>query len=62
VELFAKDERSSAARVQAGVGVIASLERIEIRAGLHIGLNDAAPDLEASVWLAWKWHLKHAPN
>jgi hypothetical protein len=57
VELFVKDERSTAARVQAGVGVIASFERIELRTGLHIGLNDAAPDVEASVWLSWKWRL-----
>jgi hypothetical protein len=57
VELFTKDERSSAARVQCGVGLIASLTRMEIRAGLHAGLTDAAPDLEASFWLAWKWRL-----
>ena len=25
--------------------------------GLHVGLNDAAPDLEASIWLSWKWQV-----
>jgi hypothetical protein len=57
VELFARDDRSTGTRIQAGVGLIASLTRMEIRAGLHVGLNDAAPDLEASVWFAWKWQL-----
>jgi hypothetical protein len=57
IELFVKDARSDPARVQAGVGVIAPLERFEIRAGLHVGLNDAAPDVEATVWFSWKWRL-----
>jgi hypothetical protein len=60
VELFVKDERSAGTRLQAGVGLIASLTRMEIRAGLHVGVNDAAPDLEASVWFAWKWQLDRA--
>lgn len=55
VELFVKDARSAEARVQGGVGVIAALERFEVRSGLHVGLNGAAPDIEASVWFAWKW-------
>jgi hypothetical protein len=46
--------------MQAGVGLIASLDRVEIRTGLHVGLNDAAPDLEASVWLSWKWRVPNA--
>jgi len=52
-----KDARSASARVQAGVGAIVPLERFEIRTGLHIGLNDAAPDVEASIWFSWKWRL-----
>jgi hypothetical protein len=55
VELFAKRRRGDAAHVQAGVGLLADLPRLQVRAGLHAGLNDAAPDLEASVWLAWSW-------
>lgn len=55
VELFAKRRRGDAARVQAGVGLIADLPRMQVRAGLHAGLSDAAPDLEASVWLGWSW-------
>jgi hypothetical protein len=57
VELFVRDSDTSDTRMQAGVGLIASLERVEIRTGLHVGLNDAAPDLEASVWLSWKWQV-----
>jgi hypothetical protein len=55
VELFVRDSDVREAEIQAGVGLIASLERMEIRTGLHVGLTDAAPDLEARVWLSWKW-------
>jgi hypothetical protein len=57
VELFVRDSDATETRLQAGVGLIASLPRVEIRTGLHVGLNDAAPDLEASVWLSWKWRV-----
>jgi hypothetical protein len=57
VELFVRDSDITDTRLQAGVGLIASLERVEIRTGLHVGLNDAAPDLEGSVWLSWKWRV-----
>jgi len=60
VELFVRDSNTTDTRMQAGVGLIASLERVEIRTGLHVGLNDAAPDLEASVWLSWKWRVPNA--
>jgi hypothetical protein len=57
IELFVRDSDASDTRIQAGIGLIASLRRVEIRTGLHIGLNDAAPDLEGSVWLSWKWRV-----
>ena len=57
VELFVRDSNTTETRMQAGVGLIATLDRVEIRTGLHIGLNDAAPDLEASIWLSWKWQV-----
>jgi hypothetical protein len=62
VELFVRDSNLTDTRMQAGVGLIASLERVEIRTGLHVGLNDAAPDLEASVWLSWKWQVPKSPT
>jgi hypothetical protein len=55
VELFVRDSDMTDKRVQLGVGVIASLQRVEIRTGLHVGLSDAAPDLEGNLWLSWKW-------
>lgn len=55
VELFVRDSDLGGTEMQAGAGLIASLERMDIRTGLHVGLNDAAPDLEANVWLSWKW-------
>lgn len=57
VELFVRDSDTSDTRMQVGFGLIASLERVEIRTGLHVGLNDAAPDVEGSVWLSWKWRV-----
>lgn len=57
VELFARDSNIADTRIQAGIGLIASLERVEIRTALHVGLSDAAPDLEGSVWLSWKWRV-----
>jgi hypothetical protein len=55
VELFAREAHAEDTRLQLGFGTIAELERIEVRTGIHIGLSDAAPDLEATVWLSWKW-------
>lgn len=57
-ELFAKSTRSGERRVQAGVGVIAQLERMQVRSGLHFGLSDEAPDIEVSLWLAWSWQTR----
>lgn len=58
VELFVRDSKTTDTRLQAGTGLSASLPRVEIRSGLHVGLNDAAPDLEASVWLSWKRRVR----
>lgn len=55
VELFARRAHGAGTRSQLGFGAITQLERIEIRTGLHVGLSDAAPDLEGSVWLSWRW-------
>lgn len=55
VELFVRDSNVTGTEMQVGVGLIASLERVEVRTGLHVGLNDAAPDLEGNFWLSWKW-------
>lgn len=57
IELFARDSDAGETRLEAGVGFVASLERVEIRTGLHVGLNSAAPDFEGSVWLSWKWRV-----
>jgi hypothetical protein len=35
--------RTTDTRIQMGAGLIATLARVEIRTGLHVGLNDAAP-------------------
>lgn len=55
IEVFARNVRSEGTRVQLGIGVIKEFERFEVRTALHFGLNDRAPDVEGSVWFAWKW-------
>lgn len=55
VELFARRAHGGATRSQLGFGAIAPLERVEIRTALHVGLSDAAPDVEGNVWLSWRW-------
>jgi hypothetical protein len=55
VELFVKDPHEEAARVQAGFGLIKQFRFFQLRTGVHAGLSDSAPDLEASLWLAWRW-------
>jgi hypothetical protein len=55
IELFARRAHGGDTRSQLGFGAIAQLERIEIRTGIHVGLSDAAPDIEGSVWLSWSW-------
>ena len=57
VELFVRDPRGEEARALAGFGAIISLERFEVRTGVHVGLTDEAPDLEATVWFSSKWTL-----
>ena len=55
VELFTRRAHGGETRSQLGFGAITQLERIEIRAGIHVGLSDAAPDVEGSLWLSWSW-------
>jgi hypothetical protein len=57
LELFVKDVRSQGTRVQAGVGVIKQFGSFELRTGVHVGLNRHAPNVEASLWLAWRWQV-----
>ncbi len=62
IDLFAKRTRSQTTKVQAGIGIIYQFRRVEVRSGLHVGLSDAAPDVEASLWLSWRWQLRGADH
>ena len=55
IELFTRRAHGGETRSQLGFGAITQLERIEIRTGIHVGLSDAAPDVEGSLWLSWSW-------
>jgi hypothetical protein len=55
VEFLTRRAHGGSTRSQLGFGAITQLERVEIRTGVHVGLSDAAPDIEGSVWLSWRW-------
>jgi hypothetical protein len=62
VELFARQVISERVAVQAGVGWIVTLGPVELRAGAHAGLTDAAPDFVASFWVAGAFALAGGSN
>jgi hypothetical protein len=58
IEVFAKQERYEAAQVLLGPGVIVDFGAFDVRAGLHVGLTDEAPDLIPSLWVTTKLPLR----
>ncbi len=54
VELFAKQVDGEDADVRAGLGVIYDFGGLDLRAGAHAGLTDAAPDAALNVWISTK--------
>lgn len=58
VELFAKQVNEGAVEPLAGAGVIVRLGPIDLRAGVHVGIADAATDLMANFWIASKLPLR----
>jgi hypothetical protein len=56
-ELFAKQAIGEGAELLAGPGVIWSLGPFDVRAALHAGLTEEAPDLVANLWLSAEWDL-----
>jgi hypothetical protein len=55
VELFALRVISEPVAVQAGLGLIVDLGPLALRAGVHAGLSDVAPDLTTSFWISSEW-------
>ncbi len=58
IEVFAKQEIGEPARVQLGPGVIIDFGAFDLRAGLHVGLTDAAADLTPTLWVTTKLPLR----
>jgi hypothetical protein len=56
-ELFAKQPIGDGAELLAGPGVIWSLGGFDVRAALHAGLTEEAPDWVANLWLSTEWKL-----
>jgi hypothetical protein len=52
LELFAARVNDEPVHVAAGAGAIVDLDVVDVRAGVHVGLTEAAPDLRASLWVA----------
>jgi hypothetical protein len=58
VEVFAKQEHGEPAQVSAGPGLILDLGPFDLRAGLHVGLTEAAADLTPTLWITTKLPLR----
>jgi hypothetical protein len=58
LELFAKQVNGGPLEPSVGGGAIVGLGPIDLRAGVHVGLADAAADLRASLWIASKLPLR----
>jgi hypothetical protein len=52
VELFTVRVNGEPVRVAAGAGTIVDVGLFDMRAGIHVGITDAAEDLRASLWIA----------
>ncbi len=52
LELFTARVNDEPVQVAAGAGVIVDLTIFDVRAGVHLGVTDAAQDLRASLWIA----------
>jgi hypothetical protein len=52
LELFSTRVNDEPVQVAAGAGAIVDLDLIDVRAGIHLGITEAAPDLRASLWVA----------
>jgi hypothetical protein len=57
LELSAQQVSGEGAELLAGPGVIWSLGPLDVRAGLHAGLTEEAPDLVLELWLSTEWRL-----
>jgi hypothetical protein len=58
VEVFGKQEVGEPAQVLLGPGVIVDFGAFDVRAGLHVGLTDEAPDLVPNLWITTKLPLR----
>jgi len=51
LELYVRKAADEHLQVQAGLGFVAPAGPVKLRAGMHVGLTSAAPDLAASIWV-----------
>ena len=52
IELFTARVNDESVHVAMGAGAILDLDLVDVRAGVHLGITEAAPDLRASLWVA----------
>jgi len=51
-ELFTAHVNDEPVQVAVGAGAILDLDVVDVRAGVHLGITEAAPDWRASLWIA----------
>ena len=54
-EVFVVKKNGDSADLRVGPGVIVDLGRFDVRAGLHAGITEKAPDLDFSFWVGFKF-------
>jgi len=52
LELFTARVNDEPVQVAVGAGAIVDLNVVDVRAGVHLGITEAAPDWRASLWVA----------
>jgi hypothetical protein len=62
LELFAARVNDEPARVAAGTGAIVDVGIFDVRAGVHVGVTDAAEDLRTSLWISKALALTGEPE
>jgi hypothetical protein len=62
LELFTARLNDEPLRVAAGTGAIVDVDIFDVRAGVHVGITDAAEDLRTSIWISKVFALTSEPE
>jgi hypothetical protein len=62
LELFTARVNDEPVRVAAGAGAIVDVGIFDLRAGVHVGITEAAEDLRTSIWISKAFALTQEPE